>query len=99
MSSIGRVPSTPATPDTSTDPTTTTTTTTPATTPATPTPTTTRPTVPAGPPNAGTIVPPAILSKYGLDPNKPVTESKYDGAKWSVGYYPYDGDIQYVAFG
>jgi hypothetical protein len=53
----------------------------------------------AAEPKASDIVPAGILSKYGLDPNKLTTESKYDGEKWSVGYYPYSGDIQYVAFG
>ncbi len=104
MSGIGRVPGTPAPvvpDDTTTTPTTPTTPTAP-TAPTTPTRTPTapaRPTPPAAPATAGDIVPPAILTKYGLDPTKPSTESKYEGQEWSVGYYPYDGNIQYVAFG
>src|SRR5688572_11516173 len=102
MSGIGRVPSTPTTvtPDTDTTPATPTapTTTTP-TAPTTTTPGTRRPTAPAAPPTAEDIVPASILTKYGLDPTKPSTDSKYEGDKWNVGYYPYSGDIQYVAFG
>ena len=58
-----------------------------------------RPTAPAAPPKASDIVPASILTKYGLDPNKLETSSKYEGDRWSVGYYPYDGNVQYVAFG
>ncbi|HVY61301.1 MAG TPA: hypothetical protein VHF22_06585, partial [Planctomycetota bacterium] len=105
MSGIGRVPGsttpTPATADdTTTHATTTPATTTPATTPTRTTTTTpARPTPPAAPPKASDIVPEAILKKYGLDPTKLTTASKYDGPEWSVGYYPYTGDIQYAAFG
>lgn len=99
---IGRVPSSPAPigPD-DTTPTTTTTGPTDASTMTTTvsrTPTSARPTPPATP-RASDIVPERILTKYGLDPNKLETESKYEGDRWNVGYYPYDGNIQYVAFG
>jgi len=90
------------TPDTDSGTTTSTTTTTTTTTPSTTTRTTTtpaRPTPPTAPPKASDIVPASILTKYGLDPNKLETSSAYEGDKWDVGYYPYDGDVQYVAFG
>lgn len=48
---------------------------------------------------AGEIVPPAILSKHGLDPDTVSTHSKYDGHDWELGYFPYTGgDGQYDAF-
>ncbi len=53
----------------------------------------------ATPPRAADIVPERILARHGLDPNKLTTANEYKGEKWNVGYYPYDGDIQYVAFG
>src|SRR5688572_26071912 len=87
MSGIGRVPSTPTpvVPDTDTTPATPTAPTTAPTAPTTTTPSTRRPTAPAAPPNAGDIVPANILTKYGLDPTKPETASKYEGDSWSVG--------------
>ncbi len=103
MSGVGRVGGTtppPEPPDTTPD---TTGTTTPATT-RTRTPPTARP--PA--PDATSVrmrraehpsgVPTRILEKYGLDPQKPSTKSEYKGTQWNVGYMPYDGDQQYVAF-
>ncbi len=36
---------------------------------------------------------------HGLDPDKMTTSSRYEGPAWNVGYYPYSGDVQYVAFG
>jgi len=78
-------PTTPTAPTTPTNP----------TTPTTPT----TPTAPTTGPKASDIVPTKYLEKYGLDPNKMTTESKYDGPAWDVGYYPYSGDVQYVAFG
>ncbi len=63
-------------------------------TPATPTP----PAAPAAEPRASDIVPAAYLEKYGLDPNKLKTESRYDGPQWNVGYFPYFGDVQYISF-
>lgn len=102
MSGIGRVPGSPGPVDTTpVDTDTGTTTPVDTTTPATPvsrTPGTARPAVPTAPPKASDIVPASILTKYGLDPDKMTTESKYDGPAWSVGYYPYSGDVQYAAF-
>jgi hypothetical protein len=66
----------------------------PAATPAAPG----RPAIPTAPPRASDIVPAQFLRKYGLDPDKMTTESRYDGPQWNVGYYPYSGDVQYMAF-
>ncbi|MHC4829470.1 MAG: hypothetical protein ACYTFT_03810 [Planctomycetota bacterium] len=60
--------------------------------------TSTRP-APPEEPKASDIVPAEILEKYGLTTDAMATESLYEGADWSVGYYPYSGDIQYEAFG
>ncbi len=50
-------------------------------------------------PKASDIVPAEILRKHGLETDKLNTTSTYKGEKWSVGYMPYFGDSQYVAFG
>ncbi|MFC1706317.1 hypothetical protein ACFL59_05755 [Planctomycetota bacterium] len=50
------------------------------------------------PPKASDLVPTTILEKHGLDPDKMTTESRYEGPQWNVGYYPYDGDVQYISF-
>jgi hypothetical protein len=45
------------------------------------------------------LVPQAILERYGLSTEKMTTESHYEGEEWgSTGYFPYDGDVQYIAF-
>jgi len=50
-------------------------------------------------PKASDLVPAAILTRYGLDPDKMTTSSEYSGAEWNVGYYPYTGGSgQYQAF-
>lgn len=77
-------PLAPTTPVTPTDP----------TTPTTPT----TPVTPTGPVPTD-LVPKAILEKHGLSTTDMTTSSKYEGHEWSVGYFPYSGDTQYVAFG
>ncbi len=58
----------------------------------------TQPAAPAEP-KPTDFVPKAVLERYGLSTDKMTTESHYEGEEWgSVGYYPYDGDVQYVAF-